>query len=90
MSRLYSSSGEKTQETSHGRNSPLGTWKFSHWSPESTIVQWSERKAELHPLRQGQKRNFEVGTRRAVKDRFQEVSNVVSDSGAQKELCDQL
>ncbi|GBN12716.1 hypothetical protein AVEN_150109-1, partial [Araneus ventricosus] len=50
MSHLYSSSGEETQEPSHGRNGPLGTWKFSRWSRGSTIVQWSERKAELHPL----------------------------------------
>ncbi|GBN59482.1 hypothetical protein AVEN_96115-1 [Araneus ventricosus] len=30
---------------------PLGIWMFSRWSPGSTIVQWSERKAELHSLR---------------------------------------
>ncbi|GBM85867.1 hypothetical protein AVEN_217235-1 [Araneus ventricosus] len=50
MSHLYSSGGEETQEPSHGRNGPLGTWKFSRWSPRSTIVRWSQRKAELHPL----------------------------------------
>ncbi|GBO06549.1 hypothetical protein AVEN_50829-1, partial [Araneus ventricosus] len=50
VSYLYSSGGEETLEPSHGRNRPLGTWKFRRWSPLSTIVQWSERKAELHPL----------------------------------------
>ncbi|GBL89711.1 hypothetical protein AVEN_104657-1 [Araneus ventricosus] len=51
MSHLYSSGGEETQEPSHCRNGPLGIRKFSRWSPRSTIVKWSERKAELHPLR---------------------------------------
>ncbi|GBM97199.1 hypothetical protein AVEN_149527-1 [Araneus ventricosus] len=55
---MYSSGGEETQEPSHGRNGPLGTWKFSRWSPRSTIVQWSERKAELHPLRQKRRRGI--------------------------------
>ncbi|GBN19986.1 hypothetical protein AVEN_189661-1 [Araneus ventricosus] len=40
--------GEETQEPSDGRNW-VRTWKFSRWSPRSTIVQWSERKGSYTP-----------------------------------------
>ncbi|GBN23741.1 hypothetical protein AVEN_125633-1 [Araneus ventricosus] len=55
------------------RNYP--TVGIEHWGHGSLVVgrpvvQWSERKAELHPLRRDKKRGVGVGTRRAVKNRF--------------------